>query len=123
MRVGVALYVSGWVARLKTRCDMAIVDGPKCRRCSLIKKVLREILRRMDVEVRRLPSQAKTGEANIPFGGYDMEEEARTAIRCVQSHTMLPYRRLVVLYQQVVHCERQRIAGCYVECGTWTDGV
>lgn len=55
--------------------------------------------------------------------GYYQEEEANAAIVKVRAHTMLPYVRLVTLYQQVVHCERLGIRGAFVECGVWKAGA
>jgi O-methyltransferase len=36
---------------------------------------------------------------------------------------MVPYARLVTLYQQVIFCETWNIPGCFVECGTWKGGA
>ena len=36
---------------------------------------------------------------------------------------MLPYLRLVTLYQQAVFCEKSRIPGSFVECGVWKGGA
>jgi len=36
---------------------------------------------------------------------------------------MLPYGRLLSLYEQAVYCERAGIAGSFVECGTWKGGA
>lgn len=49
--------------------------------------------------------------------GFDLEQEVLEGIRDVSSHTMLSYRRLVTLYQQVVYCEKNAIPGALVECG------
>ncbi len=54
--------------------------------------------------------------------GYDMEVEAREAITQVAGHTMVPYPRLVTLFQQAAHCELTQLAGAFVECGTWKGG-
>ena len=54
--------------------------------------------------------------------GYHLEEEANECIMKVRAHTMLPYVRLVTLYQQAVHCEKNGIRGSLVECGVWKGG-
>jgi hypothetical protein len=58
-----------------------------------------------------------------PPDGYELEEEAREAIRIVRAYTMLSYERLVTLYQQAAHCERAGVPGGFVECGTWKGGA
>lgn len=58
-----------------------------------------------------------------PRQGYDLEDQAVRAIADVRSHTMLPYPRLVTLYQQVAHCDRAGLAGSLVECGVWRGGA
>jgi hypothetical protein len=55
--------------------------------------------------------------------GYYMEEEAREKIRLVSANTMVPYARLVTLYQQAVYCEESGVEGSFVECGTWKGGA
>lgn len=54
---------------------------------------------------------------------YDLGEEADKAIIKIRSHTMLPYGRLVTLYQQVVFCEKHSVPGSFVECGVWKGGA
>lgn len=55
--------------------------------------------------------------------GYDLLAEANETIRVIRSHTMLPYRRLVTLYQQAVFCEATNLPGSFVECGVWKGGA
>lgn len=55
--------------------------------------------------------------------GYDKEDSARAAIPRVLGHTQLSYERLVTLYEQVAHLERNNIEGCLVECGVWRGGA
>lgn len=55
--------------------------------------------------------------------GYDLENEAEDSLRRVQPYAMLSRERLIALYQQVVHCERNSIAGDFVECGVWKGGA
>ena len=88
----------------------------------MLKKLVQTSLKAFGFEMRRL-GNASTSSREFPFGGYDLEEEARSSIRHIQSHTMVPYARLVVLYQQVAFCEKNAIPGCYVECGTWKGGA
>ena len=68
----------------------------------------------------------KMGYAVVEAGDhctYDLEQEARQHIDAVRSHTMVVYEKLVTLYQQAVFCERQGLAGSFVECGTWKGGA
>jgi O-methyltransferase len=54
--------------------------------------------------------------------GFRLEDEASDAVKVVRQQTMLPYVRLVTLYQQVAHCEAAQIGGAFVECGVWKGG-
>jgi hypothetical protein len=85
----------------------------------------KNLLRALKEMIRRGPPRdASPAAAELPRpAGYDLEEEAREAIRIVRSHTMLSYERLITLYQQAAHCERARVPGCFVECGTWKGGA
>jgi hypothetical protein len=55
--------------------------------------------------------------------GFDLENDANRFVKVVRAHTMLPYQRLVTLYQQAVYCEKQNIPGSFVECGVWKGGA
>lgn len=55
--------------------------------------------------------------------GYELEEEALASIDIIKNNTMLSKRRLITLYQQVVHCEKNNIEGDFVECGVWKGGA
>jgi len=55
--------------------------------------------------------------------GLLYEGEVNALIRMVRKHTMLPYLRLVTLYQQAVFCEKKGIPGSFVECGVWKGGA
>lgn len=58
------------------------------------------------------------------FGPFDyLKEEIAINIKLIQPYTMVTYERLKVLYSQVVFCEKNRIAGSFVECGTWKGGA
>jgi hypothetical protein len=54
--------------------------------------------------------------------GFRFEDEAIECIKIVRAYTMLPYIRLLTLYQHIVHCERNGIEGSFVECGVWKGG-
>jgi hypothetical protein len=58
----------------------------------------------------------------LPYHGYDLEAEARTAIERVNGHTMVSFEKLVPLYQQAAFCEQAQIPGAFVECGVWKGG-
>jgi len=82
-----------------------------------MKQILRSLFSSLGYQVTRLePTQ-------MGPQGYDLEEEARQSINVVREHTMVPYQRLVTLYQQAVFCERNDIEGSFVECGTWRGGA
>jgi hypothetical protein len=55
--------------------------------------------------------------------GYPLEGEANECIKKIRAYTMLPYLRLLVLYQQAVFCEKHQIKGSFVECGVWKGGA
>ena len=46
-----------------------------------------------------------------------------TNLATVADATMLPRDRLASLYDQVAHCQRLGIPGCFVECGVWKGGA
>ena len=54
---------------------------------------------------------------------YDYEKEASQAIVSVKDNTMVSFEPLVILFQQVRHCEINNIQGDYVECGVWKGGA
>lgn len=88
----------------------------------MVRKVVAALLKRVGVDVIRHRSPM---EANLGMHerlGYELEDEATAAIARVRGNTMLSKRRLVTLYQQVVHCERNGVEGAFVECGVWKGG-
>lgn len=85
----------------------------------MLKQLIKSVAFRMGYEIRRRRDQAPTPSGWVP-PHYD---EARRAIEKVASHTMLSEARLMTLYQQVVHCEKQAIEGSLVECGVWKGGA
>ena len=76
----------------------------------MIKNMLKKLASSLGYEIRK---------AQV----YDLGEEASQAITKVRSHTMLPYGRLITLYQQVVFCEKNAVPGSFVECGVWKGGA
>lgn len=52
----------------------------------------------------------------------DERDDLHLLIRTVRPYTMLSDARLASIYDQVMHLERNRIAGCFVECGAWRGG-
>lgn len=71
------------------------------------------------------PVPAKTSFYRTDYDhslGFRFEKEANEYIKQVRNNTMLPYIRLVTLYQQVVHCEQSGVSGSFVECGVWKGG-
>lgn len=76
-----------------------------------MKKILKTIVGAFGFEIRR-----RSCSSMVPA------EEIESAIRTIESFTMLPRERLISLYDQVVFCERKRIEGALVECGVWKGG-
>jgi hypothetical protein len=90
---------------------------------SLLVSVDRRVHRRFGLSVEPMPDIFSAHLADYDHGlGLRLEDEANECIKIVRSQTMLPYVRLVSLYQQVVHCERIGVAGDFVECGVWKGG-
>lgn len=81
----------------------------------MIKKCIQALLGRIGLEIRKIGDDS--------FYGYDLEDEAEEFIDKVRPYTMLPKKRLISLYQQVVFCEQRSIAGCFIECGVWKGGA
>ena len=55
--------------------------------------------------------------------GYFYEDEAFKNIQIISSNTMLTYKPLVTLFEQVLYVEKNNIPGVFVECGTWKGGA
>ena len=89
-----------------------------------IKRLTKSLVSSLGYEITRKHSIASsvTPQSELPFGGYDLEQEARENIKIIRLHTMVTYPRLVTLYQQVAFCEKHNIPGSFVECGTWRGG-
>ena len=70
----------------------------------------------------RVGKQSKAEEGAYrrhPLSTPEIEED----IALVRANTMLTHPRLISLHQQVRACERQKIKGAFVECGTWKGGA
>lgn len=50
-------------------------------------------------------------------------DEMRIAMGIVRNHTMLSIPRQESLFQQALQCEKEGIAGAFVECGVWKGGA
>ncbi len=83
---------------------------------SLTKRFINSILARFGYEIKK---KGKKGRSEK----YDLEEEAEDLIRVIRPYTMVAHKALLILYQQVVYCERQNLKGCYIECGVWKGGA
>lgn len=95
-------------------------------RADMLFKLLTSLWGRMGYPFRRIGKSDQRQKFLTDIDrklGYYLEEEANLNIKTVRAHTMLPYVRLVVLYQQVVHCEKYGIPGSFVECGVWKGGA
>jgi hypothetical protein len=84
-----------------------------------MKHLLKHVLETAGYEVKRKNVSADPPETHRP----QLEEEAESMIRVIQGHTMLPYPRLLSLYEQAVFCETAGLPGAFVECGTWKGGA
>jgi len=94
----------------------------------MLKKLLVASLGRLGYQVRRIDRGNISHKISFLSDvnrklGYYLEEEANEQILKVRAYTMLPYVRLVTLYQQAVHCEKYGIQGSFVECGVWKGGA
>ena len=87
-----------------------------------MKRLVKNIVCAMGYEISARPIGSSSSD-EAPRMHFDMEDEAREHIELVRENTMLPYPRLVTLWQQAVHCERRALPGAYVECGTWRGGA
>ncbi len=59
------------------------------------------------------------GRDRMMAGSAEIEED----IARVRAFTMLTHPRLVNLHRQVETCEKRKIPGAFVECGTWKGGA
>ncbi|MDP4285616.1 MAG: TylF/MycF/NovP-related O-methyltransferase [Bacteroidota bacterium] len=57
------------------------------------------------------------------FDGYDYATEGTKAIEICRTHSMMPKVNLQTLFEQAVYCEKNGIAGDFVECGVWKGGA
>lgn len=64
-----------------------------------------------------LPNQS------FPRMNYNDEEQARVALEMIEDYTMTSYERMITLWNQVRHLDRDGIQGALVECGTWRGGA
>ena len=87
----------------------------------MVKRFVKVLAGSLGYDIRR--KKAVVSESEHRFLGYDLGQEAYENILVVRSHTMVPYARLVTLYQQVVFCETHGIPGSFIECGTWKGGA
>ncbi|MBI4947284.1 MAG: class I SAM-dependent methyltransferase [Bacteroidetes bacterium] len=87
----------------------------------MIKSSIRVMAKAFGFEIRRFKKVIPQKENS--YMGFDLEVEAYSNIELIRPYTMLTYPRLVTLFQQVVFCERNKIEGCFVECGTWKGGA
>lgn len=86
----------------------------------MLKSVLKAIIEKFGYQIRRQDEF----DILMPLAeiGYEGEAEARMNIERVRAKTMVAYVCLVSLWQQIRHCEENKIEGDYVECGVWKGG-
>ena len=93
----------------------------------MIKRQLKKILAWFGINIIRIERTKgnilKNRLSRHRHIGFQHEDEAFGAVQIVSSNTMLPYEPLVTLYEQVIYCEQNNIAGDFVECGTWKGGA
>lgn len=88
----------------------------------MIRKLIKRGANLIGYDIARVNQVAWQTDLEQTFG-YDLEREANESIKTILHHTMSPYTKLVTLYQQAVHCEKNRIPGDFVECGVWKGGA
>jgi O-methyltransferase len=81
---------------------------------------MKEIVKRL---IGKLGYQITRKTKNNDNSGYDSENHAKEAIAIVRNHTMVSFEPLMILFQQVKHCEINSLTGDYVECGVWKGGA
>lgn len=85
-----------------------------------MKKIIKSLVNSIGYEISK---KADANPIECSSAEYDMEQEANAEIRVIENYTMLTHARLVTLYQQVTYCEKHKIQGGFVECGTWRGGA
>jgi O-methyltransferase len=88
----------------------------------MIKKILKKIYRKLFAARPDKKILYQRLSRNLQLG-YPHETEAFDAIQVIKYNTMLPYEQLVTLYEQVVYCEKNKVPGCFIECGVWKAGA
>jgi len=74
--------------------------------------------------IRKLGYQKIKTSSQINAGfNFDYSSEIQAGTQIVENHTMLSYPKLGSLYEKVIHCEKYRIEGDFVECGVWKGGA
>lgn len=107
---------------MQTRPDERIAERSTntiSRVTTVLGSSLRGLADRLGYEVRR--KVADEGDAYLGTGPD--RERLQRVIELVRPYTMLSPARLVTLYRQVRHLERQRVPGAFVECGVWKGGA
>ena len=84
-----------------------------------MKGLLKHLIETAGYEISR---KSVSGEGN-DYRPSAFELEAEEKIKIVGKHTMLPYNRLLSLYEQAIFCETSELPGSFIECGTWKGGV
>lgn len=81
----------------------------------MLKKIIFNYLKSRGLEVSRKQDKLKEIE--------DYETEVKKHFPLINGYTMLNEARLVSLWEHVDYCEKNKIAGSFVECGTWKGGA
>ena len=82
-----------------------------------MKRLVRGALRAIGFDLVRYPEPPRP--AKLPA---DVTLEDRAIIEAVAGYTMTSVERQMALIQAIRFVVKQRIAGCYVECGVWRGG-
>ena len=82
-----------------------------------MKRLVRGALRAIGFDLVRYPEPPRA--AKLPA---DATLEDRAIIEAVAGYTMTSVERQMALIQAIRFVVKQRIAGCYVECGVWRGG-
>ncbi len=98
-------------------------------RVKCLKRLVIRVFKSFGFEIKKLKKNSQNSKKEPSFFldfdhnlGLDLEQEANKTIKIIRKNTMTTYINLVMLYQQVVFCEKHLIIGDYVECGVWKGG-
>lgn len=81
----------------------------------MLKKATKGVLNRLGFDLTRIN---RTSQEN-----NQVSDEVQQMIESVRPYTMVSDQGLRSLYEQALFCEKNSIAGAFVECGVWKGGA